>query len=78
MSDYTQANYTFRISTPLGVDTLLLRRLRGSEGISEPFDLDLEVLAPNDVEVPFDAPHCTPPVEVLFSSTSPEKVLVPA
>jgi type VI secretion system secreted protein VgrG len=55
MSDYTQANYTFRISTPLGPDALLLRRLRGSEGISELFDLDLEVLAPNDVEVPFDA-----------------------
>ncbi|MBP7674682.1 MAG: type VI secretion system tip protein VgrG [Thermoanaerobaculia bacterium] len=55
MSDYTQSSNTFRITTPLGPDALLLRRIRGSEGISELFDLDLEVLAPNDVEVPFDA-----------------------
>ncbi|MHB1048149.1 MAG: type VI secretion system Vgr family protein [Thermoanaerobaculia bacterium] len=54
MSDYTQSSNTFRITTPLGPDALLLRRIRGSEGISELFDLDLEVLAPNDVEVPFD------------------------
>ncbi len=55
MSDYTQSNNTFRITTPLGPDALLLRRIRGSEGISEVFDLDLEVLAPNETEVPFDA-----------------------
>ena len=55
MSDYTQSNNTFRITTPLGPDALLLRRIRGSEGISELFDLDLEVLAPNETEVPFDA-----------------------
>jgi type VI secretion system secreted protein VgrG len=55
MSDYTQSNNTFRIKTPLGADALLLRRIRGSEGISELFDLDLEALAPNDVEVPFDS-----------------------
>lgn len=55
MPDYTQSNNAFRIATPLGADVLLLRRVRGTEGISELFDLDLEVLAPNETDVRFDA-----------------------
>jgi type VI secretion system secreted protein VgrG len=41
--------------TPLGKDVLLLRRIRGTEGISELFDLELEALVSNETDVAFDA-----------------------
>lgn len=55
MPDYSQANNVFRLHTPLGEDVLLLRRIRGTEGVSELFDLDLEALASNETTVAFDA-----------------------
>jgi len=52
---YTQDENTFRVLTPLGKDVFLLRRIRGTEGISELFDIELEALVSTDVNVPFDA-----------------------
>ncbi|MFN7989254.1 MAG: type VI secretion system tip protein TssI/VgrG [Thermoanaerobaculia bacterium] len=54
MADYTQGENLFRLTTPLGPDVLLLRRIQGTEGISELFDLELEALAANDADVAFD------------------------
>ena len=55
MPDYSQDHSVFRLTTPLGKDVLLLRRIKGTEGISELFDLELEALATNDTDVAFDA-----------------------
>jgi type VI secretion system secreted protein VgrG len=55
MPDYSQANNVFRVHTPLGEDVLLLRRIRGTEGISELFDLELDALVDNETDVPFDS-----------------------
>lgn len=55
MAGYTQDQNIFRLKTPLGKDALLLRRIRGTEGISELFDIELEALAPNETDVAFDA-----------------------
>ena len=55
MPEYTQANSVFRVHTPLGEGVLLLRRIRGTEGISELFDFELDVLADNRTDVAFDA-----------------------
>lgn len=52
---YTQDDNTFRLTTPLGKDVLLLRGIRGTEGVSELFDFELEAIASNDVKVSFDA-----------------------
>lgn len=55
MPEYSQTNNVFRVHTPLGEDVLLLRRIRGTEGISELFDFELDVLADNRTDVAFDA-----------------------
>ncbi len=55
MPDYSQDHSDFRLKTPLGKDVLLLRRIKGTEGIAELFDLELEALATNDTEIAFDA-----------------------
>ena len=54
MPEYTQGENLFRLTTPLGPDVLLLRRIRGTEGISELFDIGLEALAENEANVAFD------------------------
>ncbi|HYR91348.1 MAG TPA: type VI secretion system tip protein TssI/VgrG [Terriglobia bacterium] len=45
---YTQVNRRIAISTPLGKDVLLLRGFTGSEGISQLFHFDLDLLSEND------------------------------
>lgn len=45
---YTQENRSLAISSPLGEDVLLLRAFTGSEGISQLFHLDLDLLSEND------------------------------
>ena len=42
MVDYTQQDRLLQIETPIGADSLLLRSLRGSEGISELFEFELD------------------------------------
>ncbi len=54
MPGYTQDQHVFAVDTPLGKDVLLLRSFRGTEGISEPFDYQLDLLAENPVNVQFD------------------------
>src|SRR5215467_14995296 len=44
---YTQTNRPIAISTPLGKDGLLLRGFTGSEGISQLFHFDLDLLSEN-------------------------------
>ena len=55
MPGYTQDQHVFAVDTPLGKDVLLLRSFRGTEGISEPFDFQLDVIAENTVRVPFES-----------------------
>jgi type VI secretion system secreted protein VgrG len=55
MPAYSQDHSVFRLMTPLGKDVLLLRRIKGTEGIAELFDLELEALATNDTDISFDA-----------------------
>jgi type VI secretion system secreted protein VgrG len=45
---YTQTNRRIAISTPLGKDTLLLRGFSGTEGISQLFHFDLDLLSENN------------------------------
>jgi type VI secretion system secreted protein VgrG len=45
---YTQTNRRIAISTPLAKDTLLLRGFSGTEGISQLFHFDLDLLSEND------------------------------
>ncbi len=54
MGKYTQANRKIAISTPLGKDVLLLVGFTGREGVSHPFSFQLDLLADNDDDVPFD------------------------
>src|SRR5262249_10825166 len=42
------------VTTPLGKDKLLLVGLTGTEAISELFRIQLEAIAENDTQVPFD------------------------
>jgi type VI secretion system secreted protein VgrG len=51
---YTQANRAMELTTPLGPDVLLLAGLTGREGISQLFQLQLDLLAENGREVAFD------------------------
>jgi type VI secretion system secreted protein VgrG len=52
---HTQANRHIAIATPLGPDVLLLEGFRGSEGISELFRFELDLLAELDRVIDFDA-----------------------
>jgi len=54
MPKYTQAGRMLAITTPLGVDALLLELLTGSEAISELFHFDLELLAEPATPIEFD------------------------
>jgi type VI secretion system secreted protein VgrG len=51
---YQQANRFLTMTTPLGKDKLLLVGLSGTEAISELFQIQLEAIATNDTQVPFD------------------------
>ena len=51
---YQQANRLLTVTTPLGADKLLMIGLFGTEAISELFQIQLEVMATNETEVPFD------------------------
>lgn len=45
---YSQQGKTIAIETPLGEDVLLLQGFSGSEGISQPFSLNLDLLSEED------------------------------
>ncbi len=51
---YQQADRLLTVTTPLGADKLLLVGVTGTEAISELFQIQLEAIATNDTEVPFD------------------------
>lgn len=47
MGEYTQENRLIKVDTPLGHDVLLLRSFTGTEGISQLFRFELEMLSEN-------------------------------
>src|SRR5262249_21347280 len=51
---YTAKNRLLAVTTPLGPDSLLLTEFTGQEGISQLFRFQLDLLADNGREVPFD------------------------
>jgi type VI secretion system secreted protein VgrG len=54
MSTYKQANRMLTVTTPLGDDKLLLVGLSGTESLSQLFRMELDLIATNETEVPFD------------------------
>jgi type VI secretion system secreted protein VgrG len=54
MAKYTQATRLLAVATPLGADALLLTGFTGREGISRLFQFELELLAENNQDIPFD------------------------
>ena len=55
MPDYSQKNRPIRITTPLGTDAVLLTGLTGTEGLSQLFEFQLELLRPHAKgAIPFD------------------------
>jgi len=54
MADYKQENRPIAVTTPLGADELLLVGFSGQEGISQLFHFQLDLLAENTTDVPFD------------------------
>src|SRR5258708_35401727 len=54
MAEYTQANRPIAVATPLGEDAFLLTGFTGHEAISQLFGFQLDLLAENDTEIPFD------------------------
>ncbi len=54
MQAYTQTQRPLAVSTPLGADKLLLVGLSGSEGLSQLFHFDLDLVAVNGTDVAFD------------------------
>jgi type VI secretion system secreted protein VgrG len=54
MGTYTQDDRPLKVTTPLGKDVLLLRAFTGSEGISQLFRFQLDMLAEKQVEIAFD------------------------
>ncbi len=54
MGKYTQSNRRIAVTTPLGKDVLLLVGFTGREGVSQPFSFQLDLVADNDDDVPFD------------------------
>src|SRR5690606_20031017 len=52
--EFTQANRSLRIDTPLGKDFFLIRELTGSEAISRLFEFQLEVVALTSSTVDFE------------------------
>lgn len=53
MAMYSQKNRPLAVHTPLGEDVLLLEGVRGSEGLSELFHFQLDVLADKRAAIPF-------------------------
>src|SRR5215471_6200579 len=53
--NYKQFQRPLAVQTPLGPDRLLLVGLRGQEAVSSLFRFELDCLAPNEENVPFDA-----------------------
>jgi type VI secretion system secreted protein VgrG len=51
---FTQANSPMRLTTPLGADALLLTGLTIREGLSQLFLMQLDAIAENDQDVPFE------------------------
>src|SRR5262245_37955970 len=72
MVQFSQAGRFLRIETPLGPDAVILERLAGREAISQPFEFELHLLAPEPiafgallgerVRVAIEAPGCPPRV----------------
>src|SRR5262245_55049873 len=54
MASYVQADRYLTVTTPLGGDVLLLRGLPGREALSQPFGFQLDLVATNGTEVPFE------------------------
>src|SRR5579872_801563 len=54
MPEYLEANRYLYIKTPLGPDDLLLASFAGEEGLSRLFHFELELLAENKTNVPFE------------------------
>ena len=54
MATYLQADRYLSVSTPLSPDALLLRGLKGREGLSQPFVFHLDLVAENETEIPFE------------------------
>jgi len=52
---YRQAGRLLTVDTPLGTDKLLLIGLSGTESLSELFHFQLELIATNETQVPFEA-----------------------
>jgi hypothetical protein len=69
MPEYTQAHSVFRHDAPRA-DVLLLRRITGTEGISELFDLELEALASNGRTSPSTPSSVSPTVSVHLGSAT--------
>jgi type VI secretion system secreted protein VgrG len=53
MPSYTQANQPIEVTTPLGVDTLLLTGFQGEEGISRLFHFRIDMVADVKKEIAF-------------------------
>lgn len=51
---YSQASRAIRIKTPLGDDALHVTKLRGSEGVSELFELGVELRKPGNEPIVFE------------------------
>ncbi len=54
MATYTQDGRALKATTPLGPDVLLLRGFAGQEAVSQLFDFEVDLLAENGTDVPFD------------------------
>ena len=54
MNAYLQINRPMKIATPIGPDALLLVGVSGHEGISEPFQFHLELMALKELVIPFE------------------------
>lgn len=53
MPRFTQSDRPLAVETPLGPDVLLLQRIEGFAGVSEPFQFKLDLLAEKDRKVEF-------------------------
>jgi hypothetical protein len=54
IATYTQTERLLRAHTPLGKDALLLVGFKGHEAVSQLYSFELEVVAENGKEVPFE------------------------
>ena len=55
MAAFTQTGKALRVTTPLGADVLLVERFSGTEGMSTPYELTLDLLS---VEAALDPKCC--------------------